>query len=47
MSLDGGWIQHSTAGHAATGVLVQKLCFAVTVLHDHRGLNGESMPSHG
>jgi len=43
--LDRGWIQHSTAGHAASVVFVRKPDGTWRICYDYRGLNAISRPA--
>ena len=43
--LDRGWIQHSTAGHAATVVIARKPDGTWRICYDYRGLNAITRPA--
>ncbi len=43
--LDRGWIQHSTAGHAAAVVLARKPDGTWRICYDYRGLNSITRPA--
>ena len=43
--LDNGWIQHSTAGHAASVVFVRKPDGTWRICYDYRGLNAITRPA--
>jgi hypothetical protein len=43
--LDRGWIQHSTAGHAAAMVFARKSDGSWRICYDYRGLNAITRPA--
>ena len=43
--LDRGWIQHSTAGHAAAAVFARKPDGSWRICYDYRGLNAITRPA--